>query len=82
LSDTDPVSLTISAAAVGAAVSVAAGLGVARAEPAGGHWVWHDFEDTCSGPAAWDLAASTANRPAWIRGTTASLFPGAEAGPQ
>ena len=28
----------------------------------GGGWVWHDFEDTCSGPAAWDLAASTANR--------------------
>lgn len=25
-------------------------------------WVWHDFEDTCSGPVAWDLAASTANR--------------------
>jgi hypothetical protein len=24
-------------------------------------WVWHDFEDTCSGPVAWDLAASTAN---------------------
>jgi hypothetical protein len=28
---------------------------------AGGGWVWHDFEDTCSGPVAWDLAASTAN---------------------
>ncbi len=25
-------------------------------------WVWHDFEDTCSGPAAWDLAASTASQ--------------------
>ena len=24
-------------------------------------WVWHDFEDTCSGPVAWDLAASTAS---------------------
>jgi Ser/Thr protein kinase RdoA (MazF antagonist) len=24
-------------------------------------WVWHDFEDTCTGPAAWDLAASTAS---------------------
>jgi Ser/Thr protein kinase RdoA (MazF antagonist) len=22
-------------------------------------WVWHDFEDTCRGPIAWDLAAST-----------------------
>jgi hypothetical protein len=28
---------------------------------AGGHWVWHDFEDTCSGPVAWDLAATTAS---------------------
>ncbi len=28
----------------------------------GGGWVWHDFEDTCSGPVAWDLAASTASR--------------------
>lgn len=27
----------------------------------GGRWVWHDFEDVCSGPVAWDLAASTAN---------------------
>jgi hypothetical protein len=24
-------------------------------------WVWNDFEDTCSGPVTWDLAASTAN---------------------
>ena len=24
-------------------------------------WVWHDFEDTCTGPAAWDVAASTAS---------------------
>ena len=28
---------------------------------AGDGWVWHDFEDTCSGPVAWDLAASTAS---------------------
>jgi hypothetical protein len=28
---------------------------------AGGRWIWHDFEDACSGPVAWDLAASTAN---------------------
>ena len=27
----------------------------------GAGWVWHDFEDTCMGPAAWDLAASTAS---------------------
>jgi len=25
-------------------------------------WVWHDFEDTCCGPVAWDLAASTASQ--------------------
>jgi Ser/Thr protein kinase RdoA (MazF antagonist) len=24
-------------------------------------WVWNDFEDTCSGPVTWDVAASTAN---------------------
>jgi Ser/Thr protein kinase RdoA (MazF antagonist) len=29
---------------------------------AGSGWVWHDFEDTCSGPVAWDLAASTTSR--------------------
>ncbi len=27
----------------------------------GGRWVWHDFEDTCSGPVTWDLAATTAS---------------------
>lgn len=27
----------------------------------GRQWVWHDFEDTCSGPVAWDLAATTAS---------------------
>ncbi len=27
----------------------------------GGAWLWHDFEDTCSGPVAWDLAATTAS---------------------
>ena len=29
---------------------------------AGSGWVWHDFEDTCTGPVAWDLAASTASQ--------------------
>jgi Ser/Thr protein kinase RdoA (MazF antagonist) len=28
---------------------------------AAGRWAWHDFEDTCSGPVAWDLAAPTTN---------------------
>ena len=36
-----------------------AGAGNLMATDAG--WVWHDFEDTCSGPVAWDLAASTAS---------------------
>ena len=35
--------------------------GVSNLMAAGGHWVWHDFEDTCSGPVAWDLAATTAS---------------------
>ena len=30
--------------------------------PTAAGWVWHDFEDTCSGPVAWDLAASTASQ--------------------
>jgi hypothetical protein len=30
----------------------------------GSGWVWHDFEDTCSGPVTWDLAASTASQ--WL----------------
>lgn len=28
---------------------------------ANGGWIWHDFEDTCTGPVAWDLAATTAS---------------------
>jgi Ser/Thr protein kinase RdoA (MazF antagonist) len=29
---------------------------------AGAGWIWHDFEDMCSGPVAWDLAPSVASR--------------------
>jgi hypothetical protein len=36
-----------------------AGAGNLMATDAG--WVWHDFEDTCTGPVAWDLAAPTAS---------------------
>ena len=36
-----------------------AGAGNLMASGAG--WAWHDFEDTCLGPAEWDLAASTAS---------------------
>ena len=35
-----------------------AGFGNVLPTTAGG-WVWHDFEDTCTGPVSWDLAAST-----------------------
>ncbi len=41
-----------------------AGAGNLMATGAG--WIWHDFEDTCSGPVAWDLAASTASQ--WLDG--------------
>jgi Phosphotransferase enzyme family len=36
--------------------------GLSNLMQADGGWVWHDFEDTCTGPVAWDLAASTASR--------------------
>jgi hypothetical protein len=35
--------------------------GVGNVMATGAGWVWHDFEDTCTGPVAWDLAASTAS---------------------
>ena len=35
--------------------------GIGNLMAVGDHWVWHDFEDTCSGPVAWDLAATTAS---------------------
>jgi Ser/Thr protein kinase RdoA (MazF antagonist) len=35
--------------------------GIVNLMAAGGGWVWLDFEDTCTGPVAWDLAATTAN---------------------
>jgi Ser/Thr protein kinase RdoA (MazF antagonist) len=38
------------------------GAGAGNLMAAGDSWVWHDFEDTCSGPVAWDLAASTASQ--------------------
>jgi hypothetical protein len=37
-----------------------AGAGNLMATSAG--WIWHDFEDVCSGPVAWDLAPSVASR--------------------
>lgn len=35
--------------------------GVGNLMATDGQWVWHDFEDGCSGPVAWDLAATTAS---------------------
>jgi Ser/Thr protein kinase RdoA (MazF antagonist) len=35
--------------------------GVSNLRAADGEWVWYDFEDTCWGPVAWDLAATTAS---------------------
>ena len=35
--------------------------GIGNLMAADGQWVWHDFEDTCSRQAAWDLAATTAS---------------------
>jgi Ser/Thr protein kinase RdoA (MazF antagonist) len=35
--------------------------GLSNLMAAAGHWVWFDFEDTCWGPVAWDLAATTAS---------------------
>jgi Ser/Thr protein kinase RdoA (MazF antagonist) len=35
--------------------------GASNLMAADGGWVWYDFEDTCWGPVAWDLAATTAS---------------------
>ena len=48
-------------AAPGPAQALHGDAGVGNLMAAGGQWVWHDFEDTCTGPVAWDLAATTAS---------------------
>jgi Ser/Thr protein kinase RdoA (MazF antagonist) len=35
--------------------------GLSNLRSSDGGWVWYDFEDTCWGPVAWDLAATTAS---------------------
>ena len=47
------------ASAAGQVLHGDAGAGNLMATGAG--WIWHDFEDTCSGPVAWDLAPSAAS---------------------
>jgi hypothetical protein len=48
-------------AASGSAQVLHGDAGVGNLMAAGGRWVWHDFEDSCTGPVAWDLAATTAS---------------------
>jgi hypothetical protein len=56
------VRLTAELASFPASVQVLHGdAGVGNLMAAGGQWLWHDFEDTCTGPVAWDLAATTAS---------------------
>jgi Ser/Thr protein kinase RdoA (MazF antagonist) len=47
------------AAGAGQVLHGDAGAGNLMATAAG--WAWHDFEDACTGPAAWDLAPSVAS---------------------
>jgi len=55
--------LTAELGAAGCAGQVLHGdAGAGNLMPTGAGWAWHDFEDACSGPAAWDLAPSTASR--------------------
>jgi hypothetical protein len=46
----------------GAGNLMATGKATGKANGKAAGWVWHDFEDTCSGPVTWDLAASTASQ--------------------
>jgi Ser/Thr protein kinase RdoA (MazF antagonist) len=51
----------LAAATGGPAQPLHGDAGVLNLMAADGGWVWHDFEDTGSGPVAWDLAATTAS---------------------
>ena len=52
----------LAAAAAGTPVQALHGdAGAGNLMATGGQWIWHDFEDACSGPVAWDLAATTAS---------------------
>lgn len=72
VSDADAVALTAAfdrltgelaaAVASGAPVQPLHGdAGILNLMAADGRWVWHDFEEACTGPVAWDLAATTAS---------------------
>lgn len=45
--------------AVGAGGTVGTGGAVGTERTRGTGWLWHDFEDACTGPVEWDLAATT-----------------------
>ncbi|HVT68399.1 MAG TPA: hypothetical protein VHF26_11655, partial [Trebonia sp.] len=47
--------------AVGAGGTVGTGGAVGTERTRGTGWLWHDFEDACTGPVEWDLAATTAS---------------------
>ena len=53
----------LASAMTGATVSQAlhGDAGAGNIMAVGGRWIWHDFEDTCTGPIEWDLAATTAS---------------------
>ncbi|MHB1431580.1 MAG: phosphotransferase [Streptosporangiaceae bacterium] len=69
LGDRDRAALTAAHARLAEALAAAAptgqvlhgdaGAGNLMRTPAG--WIWHDFEDVCRGPVAWDVAAATAS---------------------
>jgi Ser/Thr protein kinase RdoA (MazF antagonist) len=51
----------LAAATDGPAQPLHGDAGVLNLMATDGGWVWHDFEDTGSGPVGWDLAATTAS---------------------
>jgi Ser/Thr protein kinase RdoA (MazF antagonist) len=74
----------LAAAGAGAPVQALHGdAGAGNLMATGGRWVWHDFEDACSGPVAWDLAATTAS-PRFDRARILAGYagPGDPAGPE
>jgi Ser/Thr protein kinase RdoA (MazF antagonist) len=65
------------ASAAGPVQALHGDAGAGNLMAAGGRRVWHDFEDTCSGPVAWDLAATTAS-PRFDRARILAAYAGAD----